>query len=149
MRKSTLLSLFLLSLFYFITTPIAGQYVSFGYDASGNQISKRIYLANGNPKFGAAEKDNKSAEPLSERLNDRDITIYPNPTKGIIAVEITDLDPDVMNFIRVFDMQGKIILDKKASSIRTELNLTDMPAGSYLLVILLGNDKTTWNIIKE
>lgn len=57
------------------------------------------------------------------------ISIYPNPTNGLLTVSLTD-NPIK---IEVFNLDGKLILSQPSTSLKTLLNLEKVKKGSYLL----------------
>ncbi|WP_367392867.1 HYR domain-containing protein [Lewinella sp. LCG006] len=59
--------------------------------------------------------------------------IFPNPTEGIIQVELTEADH--LPRLELFDLQGKLLLQKTYSSAqsRYQLDIRSLPAGVYIL----------------
>jgi hypothetical protein len=83
-----------------------------------------------------------------EKIFASNITLYPNPSKKHVHIEITD--GQMMHSIKIFDMLGKIILHKK--NIYTSLTDIDISAlinGMYILQV--ENDKSFYikKIVKE
>jgi len=66
---------------------ISQNMVSYAYDNAGNRISRRIVLLNSNPPH--IKRDSIAPAPVIDQLGDRKITVFSNPTKGTLAVEIT------------------------------------------------------------
>ena len=62
------------------------------------------------------------------------ITAFPNPSKGLVNIELSRWD-DVELFLSVYDILGKVILNKAISEKRTQLNLSDLNSGVYLFSI--------------
>jgi hypothetical protein len=59
--------------------------------------------------------------------------IFPNPTEGIIQVELPE--GDHLPVLEVFNLQGKLILRKEfpSAQARYELDIRSLPAGVYIL----------------
>ena len=70
------------------------------------------------------------------------IRMYPNPSHGLIYVNGTSLDNTV---IRIFDNQGRLIRTQKVFSER--IDISDLPAGLYLLKVRNGVDTHQTKII--
>lgn len=87
-------------------------------------------------------------EAIKKMFEKKQITIYPNPTKGYITVEITLTEEDNAQ-ISLYDLRGKLILEYKNVGISTNIDLTNEPVGIYLMKIFIGNKPTTWKIIKQ
>ena len=59
--------------------------------------------------------------------------IFPNPTQGIIQVELAEADH--LPLLELFNLQGKLLLQKDFPSAqsRYELDIRSLPAGVYIL----------------
>ncbi len=146
MKKRTVAIIFNFIVFSFVFQSFA-QRVSYTYDNAGNRISRMIVLTS--PSIQKAQSPDMEEEPYTDFINERQIKIFPNPTKGILAVEVTGTENNTEAGLMLFSMQGELIISKTLEGIRTELNLTGQPAGTYLMQINIENEKTVWKIIKE
>ncbi|MBP6455974.1 MAG: CotH kinase family protein [Chitinophagaceae bacterium] len=91
---------------------------------------------------GKVYDPNCGAAFVNEFEENEFIKVFPNPSKGIFTIE--SLQP--ISFVRVFDLQGKMILESKEKTI----DATKLSAGIYLLKINLLNDKIFYKrIVKE
>jgi hypothetical protein len=116
----------------------AGQNISFDYDADGNMQSRYVVTLRSATMAGEEEEEEEAAASTIE-LPERKITIYPNPTKGRITIEITPFTPAGNLFLRLYDMGGKLIKSQKVESEQTEMEITGNP-GVYLLDIHLDGE---------
>jgi hypothetical protein len=121
------------------------QNYSYGYDASGNRVSRTVQLL----KYtGSGDEKDKAAE-YSEKLEDLEIYLYPNPTRGEIRVRLKNLDEAKPSVIYLYDNSGRLLNTRTNLQ---EINLFDLSGfsrGIYLLKIIAGEQKTEWKIIKE
>ena len=62
------------------------------------------------------------------------ITAFPNPSKGLVNIELSKWD-DVEIFLSVYDALGRSIIKKALSEKRTQLNLSQLSSGIYLFSI--------------
>lgn len=69
----------------------------------------------------------------SALLNNNEIKIYPNPSKGILRIE--GLEPNRLNNFKIFSIDGKLILQKKSRSEFEEIDLSRQVNGKYLIFI--------------
>lgn len=84
-------------------------------------------------------------EPLSQTEFDAsDYKIYPNPTRGVVFVQLPS--GDNTSQLSIFDMQGRIIQNFTTQESMFELNLNYFPEGLYLLQIIHENLKFTHKI---
>jgi len=125
---------------------------TYGYDASGNRTSRTILIKKSaqlskDSLFNASVKA-KTKDAFGEVFEKKQITIYPNPTKGLIIVEIPLSEGDNAR-ISVYDIKGSLLHDYKNIGSSTNIDLTNEPIGTYLMKIFIGNKPTTWKIIKQ
>lgn len=141
------LSIFLM-VFFFCSKVGAQDAVSYAYDACGNRISRTIILsALNSPERRTAEFENTTY--MEETSLERSIKFYPNPTKGMLKVEIVNMQEGDECNLSVFSMSGARIVQTRADYSITTLDLSNCNAGHYLLVVDFNGGKTTWKIIKE
>ncbi|GHT76485.1 hypothetical protein AGMMS50262_14790 [Bacteroidia bacterium] len=132
-------------LFLSFSIGLFGQNIGFSYDADGNMVSRYEVILH-SPAF--AEEEDTAMDIAAIDFVDTKITIYPNPTKGQITVEITPLNSEEENFLMLYDISGKLIKSQKIVFQNTELEIIGTP-GTYLLNIHLGKDVSKWKIIKQ
>lgn len=118
----------------------------FGYDAAGNRTSRTISLK-------SAEINNETAtsqleKPFEDNIGFGTTRIYPNPTKGILHVEIVS-GMEQLAALTVHDLNGKLVVEKKSITFNCDINLSPFPAGTYILRIFIGQDNKEWKVIKE
>jgi len=137
---------YLLFSFLLILSSGIAQTVSYGYDNAGNRISRKtVTLA----KAQAAKKNPETPAPVIEQLGERKITVYPNPTKGALAVEITGGDAKDAIRLTLFGPQGTQLQSINATATITPVNMSSYPAGWYILRVQAGAKNTEFKIVKQ
>lgn len=141
--------LFILPFFFCLFVSISGKAQTtyyFGYDAAGNRTARSILLL----KSASIENaDSLSKQATYEDLiGNLQVKIYPNPTKGLLKVEIP-VQEEVSATITVLTLQGALVKKLQASDVYTEIDLRSQPSGVYLLRIAIGELISEWKIIKE
>jgi len=119
---------------------------SYAYDNAGNRTARVITLP---LRSAPAPTEAKAAPALSDLIAEKEILIYPNPTKGILTVEIKGYTEEMKAEFRLMDMSGKTIIDRKADSSSQTFDLSRQTAGIYLLQIRINSEAVVWKIIKE
>ena len=75
------------------------------------------------------------------------IEIFPNPTNGHISIDLTELKQPIE--LKITDLNGKVI----QSRFYKENQLIDLnfegAAGTYLLILESGNNKSATRLIKK
>ena len=69
--------------------------------------------------------------------------IYPNPSNGKLSIE----SPFIIESIRVYDLMGKIVLEKNCYSKEEKLNLYHLNKGPYVVLISTQNEYTHYKKI--
>jgi len=69
-----------------------------------------------------------------ETLENKTLTIAPNPSPGIYIVNFNDANSQDAEF-KVYDLSGRCILNQSATSRQTEIDLSNFAAGIYYLNI--------------
>ena len=94
-------------------------------------------------------KDSIAPAPIEEQLGDRKILVYPNPTKGALAVEITGgSDKDDIRIVLI-SAQGIQLKNLKAITGITAIDMHIYPPGWFILRVLAGDKVTEFKIIKQ
>lgn len=127
----------------------SGQGVLFGYDAAGNQISReRIIDMSEN---GVSINESSVRNPIYEEiLKDMKITIYPNPTKGVLKIDITGVEIPKEGSIRIYNLRGGLVSQIQQIAESNLIDISAQPVGMYLMKIIIDSKHvSTWKIIKE
>lgn len=116
--------------------------ISYQYDAAGNRIRREIL-------FSQSQMSKKQNNINTDMLGEHKITISPNPTEGLLRVEILDGGDAIDGEAIVYSANGSLVASAPLKSSVTELNIGSCPSGIYLLHIKQGNSKLVWKIIKK
>ena len=87
----------------------------------------------------------KISPPLSAQALQHKVMIYPNPAKSVLRVEFGDLDIIKLQ-MEVCDLTGHLVLSSKA---KTQLDVTALSSGTYLLRITDGKEMVVRKFLKE
>ncbi len=71
--------------------------------------------------------------------------VYPNPAHNVVNVECSAIGAN----LSVYDMFGKVIMNTTIQSERTELNLSNVAPGVYMIRIANNNATTTVKVVKR
>lgn len=78
-----------------------------------------------------------SAASVNEVQNDLQVKLYPNPATNEVRI-IHDLGNEIM--IKVFDLQGNMVIQKSHIDRRIKLDVSMLSTGSYLISCEYGDD---------
>ena len=97
---------------------------SFGtllYAEALGKVQRVVYSEGGEPTTGMAETDDAGGA----------VRVFPNPTAETLVVEsLLTADGQV----RLYNQQGQLVKTGAADAARTTLDVSDLPAGTYLLL---------------
>lgn len=79
-------------------------------------------------------------------LSDHQIQIVPHAKSG--KVKVSALDGKTQFDVMVYNVSGQNVLALKDVKGQTEVDLSNQPNGIYVLVLEIGQEKTTWKIMK-
>jgi hypothetical protein len=88
-------------------------------------------------------------EIYTDVLSETQITIYPNPTRGLLTVKFFNLPQHSVSSLTLFDMQGKVITQQQSLSDENRLDISAQPVGMYIMQIAVEGEMTSWKIVKQ
>jgi|694.fasta_scaffold55670_2 subtilisin-like proprotein convertase family protein len=75
------------------------------------------------------------------------LKIYPNPTTGIVNIELGNQNLESNSIVKLYDIQGRIISTKEMKTAVDNVNISNLSDGVYLITIENGSSKTTKKIV--
>lgn len=135
--KCKILSLMLLS-----CLSVNAQKIRFSYDPAGNRILRELVLSS-----SRSREANPSVS--SDMVGDREIKIYPNPTKGKLHIDIVNGKEDEKGKAAVYTVGGATIASCPFVGNSVDLDVSSCVAGVYVLKLEVAGKVTSWKIIKE
>ena len=140
------------------------------YDNSGNRVGRTIEVplkvvqpqndtVHANQQDSVSAANNFALIPDSinggdntqyvDNIGGQQIIVYPNPTFGVLKVQINPYPQGAKVEINLFDFQNKLLLHTSCTNEITSLDLSAFPNGSYLMYIWINGQVSNWKIIKE
>lgn len=81
-------------------------------------------------------------------LLDKSLSIYPNPTTGILNIGVNNPNVEIKN-IRIMNLVGTEIYNSSTVNPNTQINLNGLPKGFYLIQLTSQQESITRRIIVE
>lgn len=136
--------------------------VVYQYDGAGNRTYREwITLPGSKLQSEELEEENLfesgndnnndkkgSSNVFEDRLNEYNIKIFPNPTKGVLKIQIEELR-NIGATIFLFSNSGQQLVEKEYGGQNVLVDLTSFPSGVYILSIQIDEIKGEWKIVKE
>lgn len=140
---------FILILLVIVNVSYAQSY-EFLYDNAGNRTA-RIVITLSNNSFQSDQSHSENQEnqdSLSTQLAGISCIVYPNPTKGLLNLEILEeFEGDI--YCQITDAKGQQVLVTRTDKKKITFDCSPFKAGIYILYVQHENTKSTIKIIKN
>jgi bilirubin oxidase len=80
---------------------------------------------------------------------DETMSLYPNPTNGMLSIKIDGFEQNKPMDIKVTDALGKIILKKNSAGPEINIDLSEQPMGMYMIQCQSGEKRITQKLIRN
>lgn len=127
--------------------------VKYSYDSSGNRESRRIITLKSASFSQAAFSENEMAieeeDVFKEEFKERSITIYPNPTKGNLGINISGADFNSKCRALVYNIRGQKLMDFPVQmNTITPVDMNSLAPATYILILIIDDEKLNYKIVK-
>ena len=90
----------IISILFLLPLIVSSQtFVNYTYDAAGNRIKREIVLS---------RSMENTEKPLTETLSRKSISIYPNPTAGLLKISISGWETTDKCKFTIFSLKGAL-----------------------------------------
>ena len=132
---------------------ISGQPIHYDYDSNGNR-TKRYIIPLGKGESSTSNisensKDKEKVEEFKEVLEEVTVKIYPNPTKGVLFVELSGLLQDELIDYQLFSQTGNLLETVRKIENPFTIDFNKHQSGMYILKLVINNKISQWKILKE
>lgn len=93
--------------------------------------------------------DESASEKVFTNENDIATLVYPNPTKGLIKIEVSNMPLSSKSEMRLYDLSGNEKLVKRAFENNSEIDLSQLRDGIYILRIKINESIFDWKVMKS
>lgn len=121
--------------------------VQLTYDHAGNRIGRAIVLASA-PKIREIAADSIETEVYTDIFAEYQLHVYPNPTHGELKIELRGFPEGVSYHLLIASMSGQVIISRNTIENPTVADLTECPAGIYIMRIQYKDYKKDFKIIR-
>lgn len=163
----------LTSLVLFQMAILFSQKIEFTYDANGNRITRTLTVEQLRttvefPVIDAKTlrsfesitgsdianfKEATEGESEEEKLRSEDdeivTVVYPNPNIGILKIDISNMPISSKNELRLYDLNGLQKLEIKNFESHTEIDISHLRDGIYILRIKINESIFDWKVVKS
>lgn len=126
--------------------------VKYSYDSSGNRETRRIITLKSASFSQSAASENELAieeDVFKEEFKERSITIYPNPTKGNLGINISGADFNSKCRALVYNIRGQKLMDFPVQmNTITPVDMNSLAPATYILILIIDDEKLNYKIVK-
>lgn len=125
--------------------------ITYAFDQVSLDQDHPIVLFKTTPWFGrlaSADTSEKAISPISQKEENVQAHIWPNPTTGKVNIWVQDT---IMVHVTVVvsDLNGRVLLATKPTSELSSVNISDLSSGTYLIKVLSGNGVWVKRIVRK
>lgn len=155
MKPIFIRTLVIASMFLSITSLSAQTFqANYEYDANGNRTKATvIYLSIPSSNNASSNSTPHFEEKIKiDPETNLTVKIFPNPTHGNLLVELSggtqEQSNTPSNAIRVWDMQGKLLINMSPISSSNPVDFSNLGKGTYILQLFFGGQAKDYRIVK-
>jgi Secretion system C-terminal sorting domain len=121
------------------------QVVKFSYDEHGNRTKREVTIT----LQSKVKKKQQDIEPTEDQMGERTIKIFPNPTRGDLNIDVTNLNPKEELRMELYNINGTQLYNARVQEGSNPLDMNTYPSTVYILRLVSGSEKMEYKIIKE
>ena len=147
MRIVTIITAFL------VATSTFGAKTSYDYDKAGNRIKRWLIVEEvvnmTEMTFRMSESEETTEVENEIKDDDVSISVYPNPTIGVVNVDIPAIDESGSNTLFLYDAKGETVLSRKRLRNSNTIDFMNTPNGIYILKLNINGAEKSYKVIKK
>ncbi len=110
----------------------------------GEEIYIRVWDFGGND-FSLFRISTYDATLNTDRFDKNDLYIFPNPVKDYLKLSYSS----VISSVKIINVLGQEVFNEKINSKETNLDLSNLKAGNYIVTLQIGESVKTIKIVKQ
>jgi len=83
---------------------------------------------------------------LTDLLSKSNVSMYPNPTRGILHVNLSEYKSQVIK-MSVYNTKGQVVINREILKKSSDVDLSSLPQGIYVVELKNGVNKTSSRIV--
>ena len=128
----------------------ADHTVSFSYDSAGNRIYQSVTSPVSAPSNRLSPANATTEISLNNEENvDICLHVSPNPTKGLLCIELKNLPEGEFYRYVIVGSGGTIVCNEETTQNPLQTDLSACPSGIYMLKIYCTDTEKEFKIIKK
>ena len=138
--------------------PQNANYFLYSYDATGNRTMRQyiIYQSPSKVKDSIAQHTDSTATVAAQQQlpqetlpNGEQITVFPNPTEGVLQISITNFKEGSKGYIMITDLQGRVVAKRENINSTNSFDISSAAKGNYVLKIVVNNTSRSLLLLRS
>lgn len=125
-----------------------------GSDLIDKGVNVGLTYSGSKPDLGYLESNYSSNKEINTDLVSINIenigfNFYPNPIKNLLTIELDNEMTKEKTTMQLFDLSGKLLINKTVNQTSQQVNLQNLQAGTYILTLTNSKNTIVKHILKE
>lgn len=146
LKRITAMLLFAVSSLWAGLDLCAQQRIKYIYDSAGNRLTRQKEIV---VQTRGVLNDDDLPSTYEEKFMEAKVTIYPNPTRGVLKVDISGVETFDDARIALYDITGKQLQQWTGITPSNTIDISERSPGIYIMQIVYNGNVSSWKIIKE
>ena len=126
----------------------ADHVVQFTYDQAGNRTGRAIVLPAASSALRNAAPIDSTTAVFTDTFAEMALNVYPNPTHGQLKIELEGLPEGESFRFLILSSSGEQVLNVETTENPADADLSECPAGIYLLKLFYKETTKEFKIIR-
>ena len=138
---------------------LSSQRIIYDYDDAGNRRERIIPFQRARMMLDDDVEEQELQTQNEEEIEfekyeddlfrEKNVVIYPNPTRGQLVIEIQNYDLETLGDISIYTATGLLLEKKEITGSNIPFDIGNQPDGMYLLHIKMDGKISSWKIMKQ
>lgn len=121
----------------------SAQNFEYSYDNAGNRTSRYVI-----PALRSQSILKDSIEQYADKISGYDLSIFPNPTREKVNIQIKSFENVRSAKLEVVDINGRLVYSQPIQNAITTIDLSNRLSGNYFLNIIIDGKASRWKVLK-
>lgn len=126
----------------------ADHVVQFTYDQAGNRTGRAIVLPAASSALRNVVPTDSTTAVFSDTFAEMALNVYPNPTHGQLKIELDGLPEGESFRFLILSSGGEQVMNVETTENPADADLSECPAGIYLLKLFYKETTKNFKIIR-
>ena len=118
-------------------------------NSTENAVAKGLEIGTTSQNADRKALDDSARERIKQEDGEIVTLVYPNPNKGLVKIEISNMPLNSKNEMRLYNLSGTELIVKRNFESYSEIDISRFKDGIYILRIKVNESVFDWKVIKN